>query len=133
MRVRCHAQGRFYTINCPEGTRIVRAADVLGDEVANIDHLIVPLKGKAIRIPADPPELLPLFAETGNFGVTLVGEPEPDVRLAGASCPGCGEVDVNWLQVSDGTEAVHCDRCGTEFEVRVPAKVDVPIFHRTDG
>ena len=63
------------------------------------------MNGKEIRIPADPPELLPLLAESGNFGVSLVGEPEPDVRLAGVSCPGCGEADdVTWLQLADGSE-----------------------------
>ena len=99
MRVRHHAQGKFYTIECPEGTRVVRRSEQSADgEAVPHDHLVVPLNGKEVRIPADPPELLPLLAETGNFGVALVGEPEPDVRLAGASCPGCGETDVNWLQ-----------------------------------
>ena len=55
--------------------------------VALHDHLVVPLNGKEIRIPADPPELLPLLAESGNFGVSLVGEPEPDVRLEGVVMP----------------------------------------------
>ena len=116
MRVRCHAQGKFYTIECPEGTRLVRARIVPTASVAEHDHLIVPLNGKTIRIPADPPELLPLLAESGNFGVSLVGEPEPDVRLAGASCPGCGEVDVAWLQLGEGSGTVHCDRCGADFD-----------------
>ena len=87
MRVRCHAQGKFYTIECPEGTRLVRGCGRPGGEVAEHDHLVVPLNGKMIRIPADPPELLPLLAETGNFGVSLVGEPEPDVRLAVCRVP----------------------------------------------
>jgi hypothetical protein len=124
MRVRCHAQGKFYTIECPEGTKIVRASDIDENEIAECDHLIVPLNGKAVRIPADPPELLPLLAETGNFGVSLVGEAEPVESLAGVSCLKCGEVDVAWLQLMDGTESVHCDRCGGEFEV--PSRVNVP-------
>src|SRR3954454_24477714 len=110
MRVRCHAQGKFYTIDCPEGTRLVRGVDRPNGDVPCHDHLIVPLNGKTIRIPADPPELLPLLAESGNFGVSLVGERDADERLAGASCPGCGEVDVAWLQLGEGSEGVHCDR-----------------------
>src|SRR4051794_26406496 len=107
MRVRHHAQGKFYTIECPEGTIVVRRPDLTADgEAVPHDHLVVPLDGKEVRIPADPPELLPLLAETGKFGVTLVGEPEPDVRLTGTSCPDCGETDVAWLQVEDGLEAV---------------------------
>src|SRR4051794_30663725 len=98
MRVKHYAQGKFYTIECPVGTKVVRRFGKPTDgEVAFHDHLIVPLNGKEVRIPANPPELLPLLAESGNFGVTLVGEPEPEVRLAGLSCPECGEDDVNWL------------------------------------
>lgn len=117
MRVRCHSQGKFYSIECPPGTRLVRASDALDADVAEHDHLIVPLNGKMIRIPAEPPELLPLLAESGNFGVALVGEPEPDVILAGVACPGCGEVDVAWLQLVEGSEAVRCERCGVGFGV----------------
>ena len=93
MRVRHHAQGKFYTIECPEGTRIVRRSEQPADgEAVPHDHLVVPLNGKEVRIPADPPELLPLLAESGKFGITLVGEPVPDMRLAGVVCPGCGEI-----------------------------------------
>src|SRR4051794_10535310 len=106
MLIKCHAQGKFYTIECPEGTRLVRGADRPNGDIPCHDHLVVPLNGKEVRIPADPPELLPLLAESGNFGVTLAGEPEPEVRLAGVACLGCGEVDVAWLQITDGTEAV---------------------------
>src|SRR3954452_6524733 len=110
MRVRHHAQGKFYTIDCPQGTRIVRLSDrPAGGEAVLHDHLIVPLNGKEVRIPASPPELLPLLAESGHFGVSLVGEPEADERLAGVSCPGCGERDVNWLRVEDGSESARCD------------------------
>ena len=119
MRVRCHAQGKFYTIECPEGTRIVRRSDHPEEESSFHDHLIVRLNGKEICIPADPPELLPMLAESRNFGVLLVGEPEPDVRPAGAACPGCGQDDVNWLQLRAVSEAIHCDRCGREFAVTV--------------
>src|SRR3954470_15593343 len=98
MRIRCHAQGKFYTIGCPEGTRVVRHSEVVPHDV-----LLVPFKGQELRIPANPPELLPMLAETGNFGVSLVGEPEPDVTLAGVICPGCGQDDVTWLQLDEGS------------------------------
>src|SRR5947209_18352561 len=127
MRLKCHAQGKFYSIECPEGTRLVRAAvDRADGEVAEHDHLVVPLNGKMICIPCDPPELLPLLAESGNFGVSLVGGPEPDVRLVGATCPGCGEVDVAWLQLGEGSGAVHCDRCGADFDTAASPVVPAP-------
>jgi hypothetical protein len=132
MRVRHYAQGKFYTIACPEGTRIVRAIDQADGDAAPQDHLVVPLNGKEMRIPADPPELLPLLAETGHFGVSLDGEPEPEHRLAGATCPGCGQDDVNWLQLRAGVEAVHCDRCGTDFESLLRSITSVP-FSALDG
>lgn len=59
MWLKCHSQGKFYTIECPEVVRIS----------GSVDHFIVPLNGTMIRIPADPPELLPMPAETGNIGV----------------------------------------------------------------
>src|SRR4051812_16329292 len=100
MRLKHHAQGKFYTIECPVGTRIERHSDLAADgEAVPHDHLVLPINGKEVRIPADPPELLPLLAETGKFGITLIREPVPEIRLAGTSCPGCGESDVNWLQV----------------------------------
>lgn len=133
MWVRCHAQGKFYTILGPEGTRLVRGKGRPGGKVAEHDHLIVPLRGKTIRIPTDPPELLPLLAESGNFGVLMVGEAEPDVSLADASCPCCSEADVNWLQLSDGTEFVHCDRCGADFALPMRAELNGSISRRTSG
>ena len=50
-------------------------------------------------------------------GGALVGEPEPDARLAGVACPECGERDVNWLNVEDVGVRAHCDRCGADFEL----------------
>jgi hypothetical protein len=126
MRVKHSSQGKFYTIECPEGTRVVRCSDRTDDgETVLHDHLLVPLKGKAIHIPADPPELLPMLAESGNFGVSLVGGPEPDMRLLGVACLKCGEADVNWLQLWDGPEVVHCDYCGADFALPVPATTPV--------
>ena len=60
MLIKCHAQGKFYTIDCPEGTKVIRRPD--DSEPALHDHLVVPLNGREIRIPADPPELLPMLA-----------------------------------------------------------------------
>jgi ribosomal protein S27E len=134
MRVRHYAQGKFYTIQCPEGTRVVRRTDQTadGEEILH-DLLVVPLKGREIRIPADPPELLPMLAETGNFGVTLVGEPEPEMRLDGVSCPGCGEADVAWLQLGDCSKAVHCDRCGADFALPTPPLEAIVSSRRAGG
>jgi hypothetical protein len=110
VRVKHYSQGIFYTIECPEGTRVIRCSDRPDDGEAILhDQLVVPLNGTDFLIPADPPELLPMLAESGNFGVSLVGEPEPDVRLLNVSCLKCGETDVNWLQLWDGSEPVHCD------------------------
>ena len=133
MRVRCHAQGKFYTIECPMGTRVVRRSDRRDGEGPRHDHIVVPLNGKEIRIPSDPPELLPLLAESGNFGVSLVGEPEPDVGLTGASCPGCGEADVTWLQPEDGSESIHCDRCGSDFGSSIRHVMPIPASDSAGG
>ena len=131
MRVKHYAQGKFYTIACPEGTRVVRHSDLPADgEAVSHDHLVIPLNGKQVRIPADPPELLPLLAETGNFGVSLVGKPEPDVRLTGVVCPECGETDVIWLQLGTDSEAVRCDRCGSDFALPVLTATPNPISGR---
>ena len=117
MRVKHHAQGKFYVIQCPEGTRVVcRSDSPIGGDAVPHDHLVVPLNGKQVRIPVDPPELLPLLAESGRCGLSLIGEPEPDARLAGVACPECGERDVNCLSVEDDAASAHCDRCGADFE-----------------
>jgi ribosomal protein S27E len=124
VRIKRYAQGKFCGIECPKGTTVVRRSEHPADgETVLHDHLVVPFKGQILNIPADPPELLPMLAESGNFGVTIVGEPEPDERLAGASCPGCGENDVNWLQVQDGSVTVHCDYCGADFAMPTIAQV----------
>jgi hypothetical protein len=110
-------------IECPERTRLIRRSD--DTQETPCDHLVVPLRGKEIRIPADPPELLPMLAESRNLGITLVGEPEPDVRLAEVSCLTCCETDVAWLQLQDESEWVRCDSCGAEFAL--PPLPDAPI------
>ena len=111
MRVRVYSNGRFYLIECPGGTRVVRHA------AEPHDHLIVPFGGQELAIPSDPSELLPLLAESGRCGLSLVGEPVPAVNLAGAVCPDCNEDDVSWLSVDDGSNTVHCDNCGSDFRM----------------
>ncbi|MDB5350073.1 MAG: hypothetical protein JWN86_1320 [Planctomycetota bacterium] len=134
MRVRHYALGKFYVIDCPEGTRVARGSEQASDGLVSLhDHLVVPRNGTEIRIPADPPELLPLLAESGNFGVSLVGEPEPEVRLDGVSCPGCGQDDVTWLQLRAGSESVRCDACGTDFELPILTEPRVPASRRAGG
>ena len=117
MHVKHYAMGKCYRIACPEGTRLVRRSDLPAPSGNPLhDVIIVPFEGQDIPIPADPPGLLPLLAEAGRCGLALVGEPEPDARLAGVACPECGENDVNWLNVEDDAAKAHCDRCGADFE-----------------
>jgi hypothetical protein len=117
MLVKHHAQGKFYLIDCPEGSRIIRRSDRIAPGGGFLlDLIVVPFRGKDIPIPADPPALLPLLAEVGRCGLSLVGEPMPDFRLAGVACPECGEHDVNWLSVEDDPERIHCNSCGGNFE-----------------
>ena len=116
MRIKHFSMGKFYVIQCPPGTKVVRCLaqpDLV--EPDGHDHLVVPFEGREIRIPADPSELLPLLAESGRCGLSLIGDPEPEMVLAGAACPNCGEDDVNWLSVEDGSMTAHCDRCGSDF------------------
>ena len=115
MRIRHYSKGKFYVIECPDGTRVVPPSVTSGS--VSWDHLIVPFKGQEITISADPDELLPLLAESACCGLSLIGEPVPDVNLAGVDCPNCGEDDVTWLQLMDEHDSVHCDRCGTEFDL----------------
>ena len=88
MRIRHHSKGKFHLIECPDGTRVVRPRRQVSQ-----DHLVVPFEGEEITIPADLDELLPMLAESGLCDLTLVGEPVPDVYLAGVICPKCGEDD----------------------------------------
>jgi hypothetical protein len=115
-RFRVHSKGKCYLIDCPHGSRVVPCLALsLPDRADAHDHLLVPVEGMEIAIPADPPELLPLLADAGRFGLTLVGEPVPDVSLAGTVCPNCNEDDVSWLSVDDGSNIAHCDNCGCDF------------------
>jgi hypothetical protein len=111
MRIKHFSKGKFYLIECPPGSRVIRCS---GHSDGH-DVLVVPFEGREIRIPADPAELLPLLAESGRCGLSLVGDPEPEMMLAGAVCPNCGEDDVNWLSVEDDSATAHCDCCGTDF------------------
>ena len=117
MFVNYYAGGKFYLISCPEESSIIRRSDaIVPGGRALPDLIIVPFGGRDIRIPTEPPELLPLLAETGRCGLSLVGEPRPDVYLEGAICPGCGESDVNWLCTEDDTGRIHCENCDGSFE-----------------
>src|SRR4051794_33083409 len=104
-------------MECPGGSRVERSSDGAvpgGSSIA--DRLIVAWDGQEIPIPADPEELLPLLAEAGRCGLVLCGEPVPGPDLAGVSCPGCGERDVQWLAVVLDGRIVHCDACGFDFD-----------------
>jgi hypothetical protein len=113
MRIKHYSKGKFYRIECPAGTRVIR----YWGHPDGHDALIVPFEGREICIPADPAELLPLLAESGRCGLSLIGGAEPGVMLAGAACPNCGEDDVDWLSLEDGDEMAHCDHCGSDFEL----------------
>lgn len=116
MRIKHFSKGKFYLITCPPGTGVIRFWGQPGLlDPAGHDLLMVPYDGREIRIPAEPSELLPLLAEAGLCGLSLIGGPEPAMMLAGAACPNCGEDDVDWLSVEDGDEMAHCDRCGGDF------------------
>jgi hypothetical protein len=119
MRIKHFSKGKFYLIECPSGTRVIRCCghpDLL--DPGDHDLLMVPYEGREIRIPADPSELLPLLAEAGLCGLSLIGGPEPAMMLVGAACPNCGEDDVDWLSLEDDEETAHCDRCGSEFGLK---------------
>ena len=111
MRIKHFSKGKFYLIECPPGSRVVRC----WGHPDGHDLLVVPFGDREIRIPADPAELLPLLAESGRCGLSLIGDPEAEMRLAGAACPNCGEDEVNCLSVEDGSQTAHCDRCGSDF------------------
>ena len=84
MRIKHFSKGKFYVIRCPQGTRVVRcSAQPAPVERDGHDHLVVPFEGREIRIPADPSELLPLLAESGRCGLSLIGDAEPGMMLAG--------------------------------------------------
>jgi hypothetical protein len=116
MQVRVYSKGKFYLIKCPDGTRVgCCAARSVPDSVDAHDFLLVPFRGHEIKIPNDLPELLPLLAEAGRFGLSLIGDPVPSADLAGAVCRNCNEDDVSWLSVNDDSNTVHRDNCGCEF------------------
>jgi Zn ribbon nucleic-acid-binding protein len=116
MRIKHFSKGKFYLIACPPGTRVIRCwGQATPLDPDGHDLLVVTFEGREIRIPADPSELLPLLAEAGLCGLSLIGGPEPAMMLAGAVCPCCGEDDVDWISVEDSEVMAHCDRCGTDW------------------
>ncbi len=81
MRIRQYSQGKFYLIECPNGTRVVRCAlRSVPDSAEPHDVLVILFRGQELVVPSDPPELLPLLAESGRFGLSQVGEPVPGAR-----------------------------------------------------
>jgi hypothetical protein len=125
MRVRAYSKGKFYLIECPDDTRVVRQAAHSSHSTTECeDLLVVRFYGKEIAIPSDPCELLPLLAEAGRCGLSLVGDPVPAVNLAGAVCPRCNEDDLSWLSVDDDGNIAHCDVCGCDF--RLDGYSDLP-------
>ena len=92
MRIKHFSKGKFYLIDCPRGTRVIRCwGQPAPVDTGEHDVLMVPFDGREIRIPADPSDLLPLLAEARLCGLSLIGGPEPAMMLAGAACPNCGE------------------------------------------
>jgi hypothetical protein len=90
--------GELQEFTCPAGSQVVRRSDRFAPGGGFLpDRLVVPFGGTAVPIPAIPPGLLPLLTESGRYGLTLVGEPEPDERLTGSACTACGQDAVNWL------------------------------------
>jgi hypothetical protein len=57
MHIRHYSKGKFYLIECPDGTRVVRprGQSVTSGSVSH-DHLVVLFGGQEITIPADPPQ-----------------------------------------------------------------------------
>ena len=133
MRIRHFSKGKWYEIECPEGSRVERGSDRTAPGGVSLkDRLIVAWDGQEIPVPAHPEELLPLLAEAGRCGLALCGEPEPGPVLTGVSCPGCGEGNVHWLAVEHDSQTVHCDACGADFDpsrsgLGHPAKDDLDI------
>ncbi len=121
MHIRIHSKGKYYLIECPAGTRVVRcAAQAVPGADDSHDRVIIPFRGQELTIPADPPELLPLLADAGQYGLSLIGEPLADASVAGAVCPNCNEDDVSWLSVEDDSNIAHCDNCGCDFGLDSP-------------
>jgi hypothetical protein len=125
MIVSHYARGKFYQMACPDGTRIVRGSEGTAslDNSPHFDLVVVPFGGHDIPIPVEIPELLPLLAEAGLCGLSLVGEPRPDANLEGAVCPRCGQIDVNWLTLEEDPEQIHCDYCGVDFDPKVADRI----------
>ncbi len=96
MHIEGFSNGNFYMIACPEGTTVIRCSGQrapVGSE--GLEFLVVLFGGQDIRIPSEPSLLLPLLAESGRCGLSLIGGPVPEEILAGAVCPNCGEHDMN--------------------------------------
>jgi hypothetical protein len=119
MRIEHFSKSEFYLIHCPPCTRFLRYWEQhsLADSGEH-DALMVPFEGREISIPADPSELLPLLAEAGLCGLSLIGSPEPAMMLAGVACPNCGEDDVAWLSGTRKGVRTRTRKGGTRKGVR---------------
>jgi hypothetical protein len=118
MRIRHYSKSKFDLIECPNGARVIRCAVQSDRDTADShDRLVVPFRGQELTIPADPPELLPLLVNAGQYCLSPVGEPVPDVILEGAVCPKCDEDDVSWLSVEDDSNITLRDNCGSDFNL----------------
>jgi predicted RNA-binding Zn-ribbon protein involved in translation (DUF1610 family) len=116
MQIRLYSKGKFYLIECPDDTTVVRClAPSVRDGADSHDLVVVPFRGQAIAIPADPPELLPQLAESGRCGLSLVGDPVPDVHLTDAVCPNCHEEAVTRMSIYDSSRIARCDCCGYDL------------------
>ena len=67
MRIKHYAEGKFHTIECPEGSRVVRRSELPADGGAiQTDALVVPLNGKEVRTPRPARIDILGAAETGT-------------------------------------------------------------------
>ena len=123
MRIRHYSLGKFYLIECPEGSRVVRDA-------SSPERLAVPFDGRGIMIPAEPCELLPMLAEAGRCGLALIGEPVFEPRFTGLICPSCAERETAWLTLEDDGESALCERCSHRF---IASPIPIDSGHRSAG
>jgi len=67
MLVRHHHQGRWYVVEFPEGTTVYRA------RLTGMSVLSVPWEGRDVPVFDWPSELIVQLAESGMYGLRLLG------------------------------------------------------------